>query len=298
MRIMTKTAMAALVLVAGCATAKPTPELVRARMAYARVSSGSAAQTVPDEVHKAKVTLDTAERSFTADPESSNARDLAYVSERTSQLAEAKGNIANSGKDLAAADHQFKRTLSDQKDQATSDAARSEAQRKDEASQHVVAMTDAQAKIDAETKARLAAEAQSKVLLADLALLGQLREEARGTVITLSGDVVFVSGQAGILPSAQSRLDKLADTLKRGNNHVIIEGHTDSRGSASMNQDLSSRRAGSVRDYLAGRGVVGERMQVAGFGKTRPIADNNSPEGRAMNRRVEIIVEGVRTAQK
>ena len=65
-----------------------------------------------------------------------------------------------------------------------------------------------------------------------------------------------------------------------------------------MNQDLSTRRASAVRDYLATRGVQSDRMQVAGFGKTRPIADNNSPEGRAMNRRVEIVVEGMRTVQK
>jgi outer membrane protein OmpA-like peptidoglycan-associated protein len=303
--ILKTTASVAFLLFAGCATARPPTELVNARAAYARVSRGPAAQTVPEEVRKAQLALDVAERSFADQPESPITRDLSYIAERKAQLAEAKGQISLSGKDVARADKQLKQTLSDQKDQATDDAersrqqaTRSEDQRRAEAAEHATAISDEQARTEAEKSARITAETANQALTAELALLGQLREEARGTVITLSGDVIFATNQSALLPSAQTRLDKLAEVLKPTHHRMIIEGHTDSRGSDGRNQELSTQRAGAVRDYLVSRGVAADHIQANGFGKTRPIADNGSAEGRAMNRRVEIIVEGMRTASK
>jgi outer membrane protein OmpA-like peptidoglycan-associated protein len=300
-----QTVSAALLVLAGCSTAQPPRELLSARSAYARASSGPAAAVVPDEIHKAQVALDLAERSFTAEPESAATRDLSYVAERKAQLAEAKGQIVIAGQDRAGADRQFKQTLSDQKDQAVTDAERSrqqaamsDEQRRAESDRHAGELRDAQARTDAEAAGRAAAEAKSQSLMADLALLGQLREEERGTVITLSGDVIFVTNQAILLASAQTRLDKIAEVLKRSEHRLVIEGHTDSRGSDQLNEDLSKRRASATRDYLVSRGVPSDHIQVSGFGKTRPIADNNSAEGRAMNRRVEIIVEGMRAVRK
>jgi OmpA-OmpF porin, OOP family len=66
----------------------------------------------------------------------------------------------------------------------------------------------------------------------------------------------------------------------------VIEGHTDSNGSAEYNQDLSERRAKAVREYLVSKGVAGSRLTAEGVGETRPIADNTNAEGRAQNRRV------------
>ena len=73
--------------------------------------------------------------------------------------------------------------------------------------------------------------------------------------------------------------------------NLIVEGHTDSRGSESYNQGLSQRRADAVRDYLVKRGYPADRIQSRGKGEGSPIANNASPEGRANNRRVEIIIE-------
>jgi len=139
-----------------------------------------------------------------------------------------------------------------------------------------------QTQIVKDTKADLAAA------LAALAA----KEEARGTVITLSGSVLFESAQSTLLPSAQAKLDQVSNALAAASQdrNVDIEGFTDSQGSDSYNQGLSERRAEAVRSYLVQRGFDSRRIQSRGMGETNPIADNSSPEGRANNRRVEIII--------
>ena len=97
------------------------------------------------------------------------------------------------------------------------------------------------------------------------------------------------------VPTAEVRitpdLDKLANFLKQfPDRKLLIEGYTDSVGSDSYNQDLSDRRAQAVRDALVQRGVDTSRITARGYGKAHPVADNASPEGRAMNRRVEIVI--------
>lgn len=119
-------------------------------------------------------------------------------------------------------------------------------------------------------------------------------------VITLSGSVLFASNQATLLPEAQSRLAQVADVLlTTRERNLVIEGHTDSRGTDSYNLDLSQRRADAVRNYLVQRNYEADRIQAHGLGKGHPIADNASAEGRANNRRVEIIIEReVRTSSQ
>ena len=128
--------------------------------------------------------------------------------------------------------------------------------------------------------------------VAELAAIAAVKEEERGLVVTLSGGVLFRSAESTLLSSAQVKLDQVAKALLdvRARN-LIVEGHTDSRGSTSYNQDLSQRRADAVRDYLVQRGYPADRIQALGKGKGSPIADNASPEGRANNRRVEIVIE-------
>jgi outer membrane protein OmpA-like peptidoglycan-associated protein len=127
---------------------------------------------------------------------------------------------------------------------------------------------------------------------AELAKLAAVKEEERGLVLTLSGSVLFRSAQSTLLSSAQVKLGQVANALLavRARN-LIVEGHTDSQGSESYNQGLSQRRADAVRDYLVLKGYPSDRIQSRGMGKGTPIADNASPEGRANNRRVEIIIE-------
>ena len=111
-------------------------------------------------------------------------------------------------------------------------------------------------------------------------------------VITLSGSVLFASNKSELLPAAQTRLNDVANALNRqdAGSNIVVEGHTDSQGAAKYNQALSQRRAQSVRDYLVARGIASDRVTAQGFGLTRPIADNETAEGRANNRRVEIVV--------
>jgi outer membrane protein OmpA-like peptidoglycan-associated protein len=112
-------------------------------------------------------------------------------------------------------------------------------------------------------------------------------------VITLSGSVLFTSGKWDLSPGAQLKLNDVAKslTLQDPVSKMVVEGHTDSQGSASSNQDLSQHRAQAVRDYLVTRGIASDRISAQGFGPARSVGDNATPEGRANNRRVEIVVQ-------
>ncbi len=121
--------------------------------------------------------------------------------------------------------------------------------------------------------------------LADL----QAKKTERGMVVTL-GDVLFNTGAATLLPGADLALGRLAEALQKNPDmRVIVEGHTDSQGSDSYNEDLSRRRSQAVRDALVARGVAGDRIETIGRGEAFPVASNDSAEGRQQNRRVEIV---------
>jgi hypothetical protein len=109
--------------------------------------------------------------------------------------------------------------------------------------------------------------------------------------VTLSGSVLFASGAVDLLPAARDRLTAVADVLKQTQQPLLIEGHTDSQGPDAFNEDLSYRRAERVREFLISQGVPSDRVDVRGLGEYRPVASNATAEGRANNRRVEIIIE-------
>jgi len=171
------------------------------------------------------------------------------------------------------------------------------------------AIKEGQDKSDAELRAQQAeterqvrqdlkdSEKRTTDAQAELAKLAAVKEEERGLVVTLSGSVLFRSAQSTLLSSAQVRLGQVTDALMaiRARN-IIVEGHTDSQGSESYNQGLSQRRADAVRDYLVLKGYPSDRIQSRGMGKGSPVADNASPEGRANNRRVEIVLERVQAS--
>jgi outer membrane protein OmpA-like peptidoglycan-associated protein len=115
----------------------------------------------------------------------------------------------------------------------------------------------------------------------------------KGDNITLDmpGNVTFAFDSAALNPQFNAVLDKVAQTLTEFDQTVIqIAGHTDSTGTHAYNMNLSQQRAGSVKSYLAGRGVPSQRMQTVGAGPDHPIADNSTEAGRAENRRVEITI--------
>jgi len=107
--------------------------------------------------------------------------------------------------------------------------------------------------------------------------------------VTFTGTTTFASGKSELLPSAYADLDKLVEVMKAyPETKWIIEGHTDSQGSAQSNKALSLRRAEAVMNYFVSRGIDKTRLEVIGMGEDLPIADNRTAEGRAMNRRVVV----------
>lgn len=151
--------------------------------------------------------------------------------------------------------------------------------------------TELQAQLVKEKLGRREAEVKLTSTLQAMRDLQSVKEEARGLVITLSGAVVFASGKSTLLPAARSALDNVAEALKANPDRAItVEGHTDSQGSASSNQQLSQSRSEAVRAYLVSRGIAATGITAAGYGQDRPIANNKSAEGRATNRRVEIVL--------
>lgn len=129
-------------------------------------------------------------------------------------------------------------------------------------------------------------------LLQQLNSILATRDSARGLVANMS-DVLFRSGSFELLPGARERLAKVSGiVLAYPTLHVAIEGHTDSIGSDDYNQQLSERRAQAVRDYFVQQGINSAAVEAKGYGKTEPIASNDSAEGRQQNRRVELILSG------
>ena len=112
------------------------------------------------------------------------------------------------------------------------------------------------------------------------------------TMIVLKQKVFFAFGKAKIDPKSYPLLDEIAQALKDHPTFVVrIEGHTDNVGSDKKNLKLSQDRADAVRDYLIKKGIEPHRLKAIGYGESRPIDDNSTPEGRAVNRRVEFHIE-------
>ncbi len=156
----------------------------------------------------------------------------------------------------------------------------------------------AAAQADAERARQAAAQAEAEKgqlraqLLAQLNSILQTRDSARGLIVNMS-DVLFDTGSYTLKPGAREKLAKISGiVLAHPGLMLQIEGHTDSVGGDEFNQQLSERRAGSVREFLAEQGVSASSITARGFGKTQPVASNETAEGRQRNRRVELVVNG------
>jgi outer membrane protein OmpA-like peptidoglycan-associated protein len=170
-------------------------------------------------------------------------------------------------------------------DQAAKDRAAAQAQqRAAEAETEKARQAAAQAESE---KAQLRAQ-----LLSQLNSILQTRDSARGLIVNMS-DVLFDTGSYTLKPGAREKLAKISGiVLAHPGLSLQIEGHTDSVGGDDFNQQLSERRADSVRDFLAEQGVAPSSITARGFGKMQPVASNDTPEGRQRNRRVELVVNG------
>lgn len=259
---------------AACGSTAPTQQLVDARRAINEARASEAAKLTPDKLLTAEQALDRAERAHEDDAGSAEEAHLAYLASRKAHIAMAHGKIAAAKETESQADAKYHSGLEQvaQTSQSELDAAKSALQ--------------------TEKAARVEAEKRAAAALASLAEVAKVNEESRGTVITLPGGVLFPSGGSTLSPSARQALGRVADALaaQPTDSKIMIEGHTDDRGSDTANQQLSQARADAVRSFLVERGMPPDRVQAIGKGESAPIAGNDTSEGRATNRRVEIVV--------
>jgi outer membrane protein OmpA-like peptidoglycan-associated protein len=268
--------------IVACAATLPPQELVDARKAYEKASTGKTNRLNPADVHDAKGQLEVAEASFADEGDTQATRDQAYLAQRQAELAM---SIARTRGSNASTDSVIATMHEDERETVAQTSAELDRTRDELATSKATAADEKSRRKDAEKRAAQAA--------ADLARIGTVKQEARGMVITLSGGVLFESGKSELLPAAQVKLNDVAKALTEVDplSKIVVEGHTDSQGGADFNQLLSQRRAQSVLDYLVSHGVAADRITAQGLGLSRPIADNKSAEGRANNRRVELVVQ-------
>jgi len=126
----------------------------------------------------------------------------------------------------------------------------------------------------------------------ELAQVAETQRTQEGILVKLKNDLLFETGSAVPKPQAIQEVSELGSILsKYKQDKIRIEGHTDSTGSQAINEGLSLRRAKAIKNLLAAQGVSETQVVIAGMGPTRPIAKNDTPQGRAMNRRVELHIE-------
>jgi outer membrane protein OmpA-like peptidoglycan-associated protein len=123
-----------------------------------------------------------------------------------------------------------------------------------------------------------------------LAVFAKTSEEPRGTVLTIPVALLFEPGVDGIGSNGQPRLGEVAELLQQSAGKVTVEVHTDNTGSSTDNQKLAAQRATAIRELLVSLGVKADRIEARGVGDKKPIAENDTAEHRATNRRVEIVI--------
>ncbi|MEO8717956.1 MAG: OmpA family protein [Burkholderiales bacterium] len=305
-------ALGAALALAACATVPPSnPALDDANAAYARAANDAyAAGGGTVELQSARVALQRAQAALQAGQSPNIVEHYAYVAKRRTEAAIEAGKVVAGDEAVAAAAADRQRIMVEVRTReaeamqrrAAVSAADAEAARKRALEQQEQAVAArklaeeqfaraqaANAAAQAANTAALAADEQNKRLAAQLEEMKAKKTE-RGMVLTL-GDVLFDTGRSDLKPGAMRTLGQLAAFLNENpERNVIIEGHTDSTGSAAYNQALSEQRALAVKNALAGRGIAGERISAVGFGPGKPVASNDTAAGRQQNRRVEVIL--------
>ena len=276
--------LAAAVLAAACASVPvTTPTLDQARADFVSANNNPQVSTyAPMEFKQASEALDQANQAAARRESLEDIDRLAYVAKQRIATAQEIAKAKAAEADIADA--------SRQRDQVRLEARTAEAdraKREAEAAQAAAQQAQAQAQATMQQNAALAERAaQLEALLNDI----QAVKTERGYVVTI-GDVLFATDQATLNPNGTSTLRKLADVMNQNPNRtVLVEGFTDSTGSASYNQDLSQRRANAVASALGEMGVPRDRISMKAYGQAFPVASNDSASGRQQNRRVEIVL--------
>jgi outer membrane protein OmpA-like peptidoglycan-associated protein len=243
-----------------------------------------------------------AERKAAAEREAKARADAAAETLRRQQADEARAqaDVARTAALQAQADAEKMRQQAEAaaaaaaKNQQDAEAARTAALAQQQAAEAAAAAANAQAE---QSRAAAAQAEKDKAdmraqLLAQLNAVLQTQDTARGLIVNMS-DVLFDFGKYTLKPAAREKLAKISGiVLAHPGLALQIEGYTDSVGSDQVNQQLSERRADTVRDYLIEQGVAGSAITAKGFGKANPVASNDTADGRSKNRRVQLVVNG------
>jgi len=300
-RLMLNISLALSLSLAACATAQPPQQLVDARAAYRHAAASSANQHAPTHLESARRALIRAEQSFGDSPRSEETVDLAYIAQRLAQLAEVQSEIAVAQNDRGIAErelqvaeqkkaHETEHQLTETQQELAK--VETEAAMQPKIDREKAKLDDAHKDLERERQARKDAERSASEAKDALAKIAAVKEDARGTIITIPGNVLFTSGKSNLMPGSGEKLDAVVDALRsmRGQK-VTVEGYTDSTGSPGVNQRLSEKRAAAVKDYMIRHGIPSDQIEARGMGSDNPVDDNSTAEGRAGNRRVEIILE-------
>jgi outer membrane protein OmpA-like peptidoglycan-associated protein len=275
---------------------KKTPiELYEARNAVRIAKWAGADRYAADSLQKAETDLQNAEgfQSTRHDrkAEITDAREAVQTAEDARNITIKKMDVERQANERqAAADAQAQAqaqtdAANQQKEQAQADAAKAAA---DAAAAQAAAQQAQQTAQQAETEKANMRARLSEQLNAVLAT----RDSARGLIVNMS-DVLFDTGKYTLKPGAREKLAKVAGILLAYPGLTIeVDGNTDNVGGSDFNQKLSEQRATSVRDYLVQQGVSGNYVSARGLGDTQPVASNDDPAGRQLNRRVELVVSG------
>jgi outer membrane protein OmpA-like peptidoglycan-associated protein len=265
----------------------PPKALVDARSEYQTAKGGVAIQLDPTDVHEADLALQRAEQAWNDEPDDPNTIDLAIIAMRKAQIAEAQASALKSSQDAEAAKRELMNVTATQLQ-----AARGQLDQTKQALNKTQEQLQNEQQLSAAQKQQLAdLETKLKDARDTIAKIAAVKDDDRGMVITLQGEVLFKTGKWELKAGAMAKLDQIADALRGKEQPIVVYGFTDNVGAIDMNMDLSQKRAQSVRDYLVTKGIPQDLITAQGKGPSDPISDNGSIEGRAANRRVELVVQ-------
>jgi outer membrane protein OmpA-like peptidoglycan-associated protein len=265
----------------------PPKSLVDAREEFTKAKSGVAMQLDPTDVHEADLALQKAEHAWADDPDSPNTVDLAVIAQRKAMISEEEAMAMQASQREDAAKQKLGQAMTSQLQ-----AARGQLDQTKQALNKTQEQLQAEQVTAAEQQKKLAdMEAKLKDARDTIAKIAAVKDDDRGMVITLSGEVLFKTGKWDLKAGAMAKLDEIAEALRGKEQPIVVYGFTDNVGSRDNNMDLSQKRASSVRDYLVTKGIPTDLITAQGKGPDDPVSDNNSVEGRASNRRVEIVVQ-------
>jgi outer membrane protein OmpA-like peptidoglycan-associated protein len=287
-RTSSSAALLAAFLLAACGGERMPPRsLVDARDELAKAKNGIAAQLDPTDVHVADLALQKAEQAWNNAPDDSTTIDLAVIAQRKAQIAEAEAATMKARQEAETGKRELLNLTSNQLQ-----AARGQLDQTKNALSKTQEQLQAEQKTSEEQRKTMAdLEAKLKDARDTIAKIAAVKDDDRGMVITLQGEVLFKTDQSDLKAGAMAKLDQIADALRGKEQPMVVFGFTDSVGTRDHNMDLSLKRASSVRDYLVSKGIPSDLITAQGKGPDDPVSDNGSVEGRAANRRVEIVVQ-------